>query len=373
MQTIEKPGSVESPSKPQEGGILLMCDMEGPHLKQDTARETFSRFIRPTDTRTKSPVDYGGLLFDEIYDWYMKTIYSKRVGEEGSDMALSGALLLARGVTQEDLNKVAADSLQTPGSREFIDKLHDNGTHVVGITTAWEGAHKPLTNKIGFDELIGTLFPIDELRAQWTASPTYNKEQKLADKFLNDCFDAIDTGKNGSEKLHQLMSTFYEDTLGVSFDPSVRQKRPGYKTALAKIIEEMDVVGDISKVRMAKEKFRQKSEAYSLKAAVGDGLNDFYMLSEAPFSIAFNGPSAVRAATIGVVANEVSIVADLLLLRAKNPSLNIDDFVNLAKQLPAVQNGEAVVHKAGADVDSQFIALHAEKRKEMRGVGSNIP
>lgn len=139
---------------------VVASDLEGPHLLGDTALNVMSLHVRPNSNG--HGIDHGATLYGVTYDWFEETFDKNGLGQEGSDILLAMPALLYFGVTAEMIRKVAETSRRTPGSAEYVKYLKGQGAIVLGVTTAWEDAHKEIViSKLGLDGIVGTEFPID--------------------------------------------------------------------------------------------------------------------------------------------------------------------------------------------------------------------
>lgn len=363
--------------------LVIATDFEGPLVLHDAAARVMSRKVRP-ENATDSSLDYGNIIYNATYDWYtQRTLLRRRTddnkrpfgekplfAQEGTDISFAMAPLLAMGTNQAFINKIAMQYRMTPGAKELIKYLKRENSLVVAVTTAWEEPHKSIGEEIGIDGVIGSPFPVDQTRELLKATGRWDEEMNLTRKYLNDCFLIIDQMENsqGAERelyqreLYKRIETFYEDELGISYDPLVRADRKDHKTVLGQVIENIDAVGDRTKAAVALFLFRRFKN--SISVSVGDGLNDSIMLAKSDLSIGLNGPDTARAAKIGVVTPNVRNLIPVYALLQKNPGISIEDLV---RESSCLVDNNTIVHEGGLNTPDWIIQEHRKMKKALRG------
>lgn len=355
--------------------MVVATDMEGPLVLGDTIAKVMSLKLYP----------HGEHIFESMYDAYngwtesrRRSPENKRPGgqaplwaQEGTDVAFMLPLFLATNTNEGFINRIAMEYRRTPGSEALIKYYKENGALVIGVTTSYENPNKLIADKIGLDGLIGTPFPLDLAKKILVESGKYEEEINSTRLFLSDCHAIIINGHN-KILLSERIRHFYEDELGVSYDPEIRSNPNRHRTVLGKMIEEIGVVGDRGKAAVARALFHSKSTPSGLTIAIGDGTNDGAMLelSQATLSIAING-GPIKNAKIGVITTDVSTLIPLIEIIKNNLSISTDDLI--AQAQIAVGN-KAIIHKGGHDVSQELIDKHAAMKKLLRGeIGTVTP
>lgn len=332
--------------------IILFSDLEGPHLIGDTALDVMKRFI---------PDDMGGKIYNATYEWYDPLYYKTGLGQEAGDIIMALPLLLAHGVTGEKIVSIAAESGRMKGSDKVIELVKNKGGKTFGITSAWSQHHLERVQEIGMDGLFGTEFPIDEIRARFAGKPRFEIEMEQIRKFTKSLGLGIicETGIT-PRYVNQLIGNFYTSELGVDFINHGLQ----WKSIIGDIINQLNVVGDKGKLDLFK-KVRDKRPR--ILVTMGDGLNDKKMLTESEWSIGVNGPDAVLGATIGIVTNDMEVVADVIGVIADGKASSPDEVMKIFRG-----DDRAIVHLGGGNTPSDLIEKHREMRRKIRGVAANF-
>lgn len=366
----------------ERSSLVIASDLEGPHLLGDTALNTMSHFVRPNSNG--HGIDHGATLYRATYDWFEERFDRHGLGQEGSDILLAMPALLYFDVTGEMIQREAENSRRTPGSEEYIRYLKSQGAVVLGVTTAWKEAHRDIViNKVGLDGIVGTEFPIDDVREQLKSGGRWDEEMDLTGSFLQDSFVIIEQMANSANgqreeltsQLRKRIGQFYHGTLGISWDLQGRQIVINDKAAeIARIMTKYDVIGDKRKARVTRQLYSAYSKPGAVNLAIGDGLNDRRMLGESPWSIGINGADAAAAAKIGVIASDVGeplmIVTEMIRRNPLCTEANIQDVVRKAQK---AVGDSATIHRGGRDVSPKLLAKHRTMKKEIRGRGALLP
>lgn len=374
----------EKPLVPEreKSATIISTDLEGPHLLGDTALNVMSLYVHPNSN--SHGIDYGATLYGATYDWFEEKFDRNGLGQEGSDIILAMPALLYFGVTADMIRKEAETSRRTPGSAEYVKYLKSQGAVVLGVTTAWEDAHRDIViNKVGLDGIVGTEFPIDDARKQLQSSGKWEEEMDATRKFLQGSFAIIgqmSNSQNGQKEelegqLKDRIGQFYYETLGISWDLEGKQiVRSGKSTEIARIMVGYDVVGDKRKAEVARQLFLTHSKPRAVNLAIGDGFNDRRMLGESPWSIGLNGVDAAKAAKIGIIASDVGMplieVTERIL---RNPVCLESNIQEIIREAQKVLGDKAIIHRGGRDISSELIASHKAMKKEIRGKGALLP
>lgn len=366
---------VELERKDQQ--IIIATDLEGPHLLGDTALETCKTFVRPIDERKFNNVDYGGKIYEAIYEWFEEGFDQKGLGQDGSDIILSLPFLILNGVSEKELQEKAYESKRTPGSAEFIRYLKKQNAVVTGVTTAWREPHKQIViDQIGMDQIFGTDFPLDQAKEKLIHSGRYEEEIELSNKFLTSFFEIIDYREKATRKekgilnkrLREEIDLFYKGELGIVWNImgemcSVNGK--GFKTQLGKIMAGLDVIGYKRKAEVAKNLFSSQDNAINI--AIGDGANDCKMLSESDWSIGVNGYKAARAAKIGVVTQSMAMLCQLTDIIKESPDFSSGSCEKVVWEAQKNINGKAMIHLGGQDISQELVEKHRKMKEKLRG------
>lgn len=336
----------------EEIPLVLLTDLEGPILVGDTAMEVMKNFVPK-----------GGELYDATYKWYTKHFYDPNsnldLGQEAGDIIMALPTLLANEVTGEQILGIARESKQINGSQTVINSVKKCNGLILGVTSAWSQHHRPITEPIGVNGLFGTEFPIDEIRERFWANKSFQFEMEKTRKFV-ERFNQINNPEILIREVEQLIGDFYVNTLGIKFVNSDAKE----KSIVGTIINQLKVIGDKGKLATF-ETIKQRKPTTLI--AMGDGLNDKLMLAESEWSIGVNGPNAVKGAKIGVITNNMSIIADIIDLIASGKISTSDEIVEIFKG-----DSRAIVHLGGENIPDYLIKKHQEMRREIRKDAANF-
>lgn len=384
---------VPSPENLSNINYFVRTDFEGPLGLGDGALRVMSEYIHPKIFLPNSP-DYGKIIYNATYDWYTdqtKTIRKTKdnkespvFAQEGTDIVLALAPLLAVGVDQAKINQtVYRQFKRTPGSTEYLDFLKKNSGHIVAITTAWEEPHKIIAQELGLDGIVGTPFPIDIAKDLLMKSGHYQQEMEITWQYLNNCFKIIDQMQKVTDEqqtsltnqLKERIGKFYNEQLGITYDVDSRRRRGPCKTYLGQIMEYIEAVGDRNKAAVARVSTRHKGTAAVI--TVGDGLNDWAMLfangdiKEGNISIGLNGPEAAQAATFGLITPDVSVLIPAYQVfrwwTDGNRNVSLDRLLHIVQK----EIGDlATIHLGGRymdKIDQSLLDKHRIIKKQLRG------
>lgn len=358
-------------------GLVLATDFEGPLVLGDTAAEIMNKAVQPEGNTFPG---YGKILYDQTYTWYTNTRWKNRypleIAQEGTDINFTLAILLACGIDQNYINQVALETRFTPGAKSFLDYLRDKNSLVIAVTTAWDEPCRKIAENLGLDYLVATPFPIDAIRSVLIEKGSLETEMTIVQRFLVDAHPIINKLHQVPEKdsaeltktLHQRIGLFFEEELGINLADQHRN----FPTYLGEAVSSIEVVGDSTKARVAREVFEQFSPDLPT-VTMGDGLNDIQMLREGKFSIGINGPDAVRAAKIGVITPNVSdALIPLFEIMLANPEIEISDLI--AEALKLVDKRYIKIHPGGSETAKDLIEQHKQMKRYLRGnLGTLIP
>lgn len=335
----------------EETPLVLLTDLEGPILAGDTAMEAMKKFVPK-----------GEELYDATYKWYTEHFYNPNsnldLGQEAGDIIMALPTLLAYGVTGEHILEIAKESKQINGSQSVIDLVKREGGLVFGVTSAWSQHHRPITEQIGVNGLFGTEFPVDEVREKFETNRTFQLEMENVRRFI-ERFILINNPAVLTREVDCLIGDFFVNTLGIKFVNSDARER----SLIGSIVNQLKVIGDKGKLATFETIKRKKPTKL---IAMGDGLNDKLMLTESDWSIGVNGPKAVEGAKLGVITDDMGVVADIIKLIASGVS-NPNEVVEVFKT-----NNRAIVHLGGEDIPDSLVEKHKEMRKKIRGDAANF-
>jgi predicted HAD superfamily phosphohydrolase len=345
-----------------------------------------STYVRPEQGNPR--IDYGAVLYEETYNWFMENFYNNKVGQEGADIVLPLPLLLSLGVTDENLLEQARTSRRAPGAKEYLDFLKSQGALVVGVTTAWAAPHMEIANNIGLSGMIGTDFSLDDAKQKMIESGQMETEMQMTENFLSDCFEIItnrQTSQDDVEKkqltqmLKERIGQFFVEEIGVKWDLTGKMvstsPRDGYKTKLAEIMTSYRVIGCREKAKVAKALFEKYAPSGIPRIAIGDGFNDIRMLDSSPWSIGINGAKAAEAAKIGVITNNVQILGELIKLIQQYPQPtkeNVKKVVQIAREK---FGDNAIIHLGGrfGRLSTQLLKWHQLAKNIIRQEAALLP
>lgn len=406
-QILETNGIAEISHKPEliNGKPVYHTDVEGLAYPLDHAAEIAKVFVMPPEGNPA--INYGGILFDASYHLYTDWTWGRRKSEyvtylarnghdpalppltssEGTDIAFLMPFLLASDVHTSDIHRLVSQIAQPiPGAKEHFMSLKRKGFSIIASTTSFRKTTELIFKKDGIpvDHIIGTPLSLDEAEDLLRETRRYNLEKDMVISFLDQATPTIEAVQQegyslikGSAYLHLLhqLAHFYQNELGLSFDPNLRQNGIECPTLLGAIIENTAVVTDLKKGEGA-----DLLNASGLLICAGDGLNDRFQLAGVPpesedgrkktrWSIATNGPDAIRYADIGYIGETMKPLTDVVdcIKEGQKIDANIEEVVREAQY--RVGNA-AVVHVGGrcnSALSTELIELHKEGKRRMRG------
>jgi len=377
--------------------IVLCSDIEGPWFIGDFVDVAMSEKCKPKNGAIEAIPTYGHLIYQEIWRYFTETtkLYRRNsesqkprdpnlisLSQEGTDTIFTLPLLLASGATYDYLEKLTLVSQCTPGSKEMVKALQDQGVIIFGITTAPQEPYRTLVNQTDFldpKQVIGSPFPLEETRELLNSNDWWgNQEISIVTGYLNDCYQIIDensrlTLKDGtlirdlSEKGRQVLTSrcarFLNTELGISYDPFVRRSRKLARTILGQVIEEVGVVGDRAKAALALSAYMCHGSKDGCLVTMGDGPNDAEMLRKAHMSIGINGADAAKAAKIAVVTDNVQNtlpIFEQIIAGERNP----DVIVQRANEKVGTA---AIICRGGPDISEEVLREHRLMKQKLRG------
>jgi hypothetical protein len=211
------------------------------------------------------------------------------------------------------------------------------------------------------DGLFGTELPINEIREKFGNKPRFKAEMEQVKKFTKSLSLGIirETGIT-PRYVNQLLRHFYISELGIDFVNHGLQ----WKSIIGDTINQLNVVGDRGKLDLFK---RVRDKHPKILITMGDGLNDKLMLAESKWSIAVNGPSAVKGAKIGVMTDNMEIVAEIINLIASGKVSTPEEVVEFFKG-----DSRAIIHLGGENTPKFLTDAHQNMRKKIRGSAASL-
>lgn len=371
----------------EKASLVVCTDVEGPLYLGDFINDAMAQRVKPENGIDASP-SYGETIYAKTWDWFTQTTATSRgisdyknssVSQEGEDTLFTMPLLLAMGVTEKYLDAIALKSKPTPGSWELINELNPRNVFFVGATTAPQGPIRKLVQSTGLldpRQIIGSPFPLEELRRTLDEAGLLEKEMRTVNEYLEDCFEIIDShsdikitkdlttrlfSNQGEIVLSARIKQFHDEQLGIRYE-SGRRQVPRNLSISGQMIEATRTVGDRGKAAIAKQLGMQMRAPDCLLVTQGDGLNDRLMLNN-NFSIGLNGADAAIAAKIGIVTddvrNELPIYEALL-----SEERDVDRIVEYAQ---ARVGTKAIIHRGGLGTDPAILDEHRKMKKHLRG------
>ncbi len=385
--------------------MVLATDVEGPLFLGDFIDEAMDKMVKPAEAgdskddalnamvRQVEAIDvapsYGKILYAQTWQWFNDATKKQRginpysnssISQEGEDTLFTIPLFLACGVTQSHLDNMTLRSKPTPGSYELVKALEAQGILVVGITTAPQDPIRKLVAQTGLldpKQIIGSPFPLDEMKNLLEEAGLYDKEIKMTKDYLEECFDIIDEhsdmtcdrgrarrdlSEEGKEILRNRIAKFHDQQLGINYEIGRRANTRNI-SGMGSVIEASRIVGDRGKRAVAQQLARRYLNPTGVLVTEGDGLNDSLMLQNAPYSIGLNGPDAALAAKIGVITEDRR--DELAIFEAiASGETNIDRIVQYAQ---SKASSGTIIHKAGPGTDPSLLGRHAAMKQRLRG------
>lgn len=332
--------------------FILITDLEGPFLRGDTAMLAMSEYVQPLDRTAGDTRDYGAELYTETYNWYTEAIKNNGQGQEGGDITFCLAPLLAMGVTNAQIQAIAHHSGVMDGASELIKFIHRHNGVIIGLTTAWERYHRGVVAPLGFDDLFGTTFSLE------VNEEALSEALEGVRRFLDDSFALM--RRADLRALHERIADFYQKELGLWEEYSIHP--------LGKFIKESEVIGDIGKREVAKALKAVAGEG-AVVVAMGDGLNDVPMLAEPGWTVAINGPDAVRTAAIGAVTEDMRAFIPFFSHLLENPAASYHEVVAKSNQ----HYSQPVFQVTAGNPSAAVLAQHAQMRQKLKQHYALIP
>lgn len=368
--------------------MVLATDVEGPLYLGDFIDEAMCDMVKPYGANDIHPA-YGKIIYAQTWQWFNGVTKNKRgidpynissVSQEGEDTLFTLPIFLACGVTQAYLDDMTFRSQPTPGSFELVKALEAQGVLVVGITTAPQEPYRKLVIQTGLldpKQIIGSPFPLDEMRNLLEKSGLLQQEIEMTRTYLLECFDIIDFhsditsdrgeikrdfSKEGEQTLRNRIAVFHDQQLGINYEAGRRANQRNTSPS-GRVIEASRIIGDRGKRAIVQQLSRRYLKPGGVLMTEGDGMNDSLMLQAAPYSIGLNGVDAARAAKIGVITedrrNELPIYEAII-----SGETNIDKIVEYAQ---SKADKGTIIHRAGPNTDPSILEKHAEMKKRLRG------
>lgn len=103
---------------------------------------------------------------------------------------------------------------------------------------------------------------------------------------------------------------------------------------------------------------------------MGDGLNDQVMLGTGKFSIGLNVVDAAKAAKIGIVTDNVSVLVPIIEILSYFYDRPLDELVRMAQEKVG---SDAIIHHGGPDVPESLLQEHKKMKKQIRDIAALIP
>lgn len=370
-----------------QNGRLCIIDAEGPLLAGDFALFAVRKLLRPQNPKHPE-VDYGGILYQVIYDVY--TAYTKKrrtladqvyeedsfpYPAEGTSIIYPFVPLLVSSVSQESFLQMARSYAQAvPGAKEFMHGLKDRGFSIITPTTSFKETTEVMLEVLDLpvDQVIGTPLPWRKIEEMHRDDKTYYTDEATTRHFLETWFSEIDAmveaetpdqEQAAKGRLYHTVADFYFGKLGVSYNQNDQNK-----STRAIIIEAHEVITDVKKAEAA----RALSKGKETVVRIGDGSNDVPQLTNEEyeqeekhvFTVAVNGhPLAVVASDIGIVTENVQDilpVIDVILERYPTDRAEL-----LVTKMQERVGENTTVHLGGgsnAVVSEELLTLHEQKR-----------
>ncbi|RUL70195.1 hypothetical protein [Dyella choica] len=372
--------------------LALASDIEGPLVLGDLVLEALAEAVRPAGSDPGKTPPYGALIYRASYDVFNqmtgatdkhllgRTHGTKPSLQEGADTILALPWLLACGVDSASLALRARRAMPSPGILALTQAMDGWGICLRGITTAPGSPYREALQDIGIavgTRVSGSMFPLDEIHDALIAADRWEVEMGAVKRFLSDACDLIDThvvqtstpgpkqpalSVDGKASLMERIVTHYRDDLGLSWMPGCTQ---GSGSLLGQLLTRCFVIGDRAKAALALAFGRsiKRQHPGCRLVAMGDGLNDAYMLRHAPVSFGINGAHAACAAKIGVITRNMACMAPVLQDLARGES-DLDRIIGRAN---AQARGEAFFHRGGMAVPAALLEQHDAMKAHLRG------
>lgn len=390
-------GFVEFQSLPElpKAEVLIASDVEGPMLQLDFVDAIMAERIgkmngtHPALDKVEPP--YGHEIYNTTYGVFNEaTLHTRRplikgskasLAQECEDTLFALPLLLAAGVTTNDLHLAALQSKPVEGAKELYEEVQSKyQIPVFGVTSAFQNPYRLVVEReqiIPPNQLFGSPMPLEEMRIRLEEADAFDKEIHMVRGYISDCINIIDehsdleivgeqiirqTSQMGQEILKSRIRKFLFQELGLSYDPAQR-KQDRDISVIGQVVEDHRVLGDRSKVALTKAISHKYLLPGGITIAQGDGLNDVPNLKAAEISIGINSKDAAIGAKIGIVTptmQNLMPIYRMILRGERNPSI----IVGKASQ---ELGSRAIVHLGGKDVDPAILEEHAKMKKAIRG------
>ena len=318
---------------------LIAFDLEGPLSPQDNAYEVMGL------------TEKGYELFERLsrYDDVL-TLEERPDYEPGDTLYLIIPFLIAEGITGEDILRVSQNAALTPGAKETIDRLKQEGFQIVIISTSYEPHAHNTGSRLG-------------IQKEFIACTAFNAQGLL--------LSAEEREFILSEKKRILQIPLGDDEgLKKELDEFYLKKLPSLQ--IYQKLRMVRVVGGRRKVEALKNFMSRFDVGPSRVACIGDSITDFRMLDyinrEGGLAIVFNGNEySLPYGTVGVASDTLEAVIPV-----------IEDFFRYGHEgLKKISSGQIPYHAEYSiiceteDMDS-LIAIHKLMRKKIRGRAAEL-
>lgn len=259
---------------------VICFDLEGPLSPQDNAYEVMGLFengLRIFETISK----YDDLLALEGREGY----------EAGDTLSLIAPFLVYHGISEENITEVSKKAILLNGAKDLISELKEKDWEVYIISTSYEQHAYNIATQVSVSpaKTYCTTFPLNWYKKELEGRDTSIIED--AEKEILEMYPPIN-----DMKVKMRLDRFFFNDLP--------------KTALGKIMEDMEVVGGERKVKAAQCVADEHEIGLKDIVAVGDSITDFKMLKAVNdaggLAVAFNGNEyAIPYATIGMATTNM--------------------------------------------------------------------
>ncbi len=315
----------------------VFFDLEGPLSPQDNAYDVASKLLPGGQKLFEALSRYDDLLALEGRGGY----------EPGDTLALLVPFILFHGVTVKDIKKISRNSVLTPGARELINELKDDGFGVFIISTSYEAHAHQIGARLGVppEDIRATRLVLDGLGA-----------------------DAVPITRKVEEELQVLVD---DREIKEVLDRYFFQELPA--TSYGNVLERVRVVGGSRKVEALVSLAREHGLEIGDVMVVGDSITDWKMLEyvrdQGGLSVVFNGNRyALPYGEIGLAASSLEPLKILTraMKRGEDPREVVKSISN------ARGDGEAVFSLITPQKLPGILEVHTHFRNLLRGGASKL-
>lgn len=241
----------------------LICFNSGSLCIQDNAREVMKL------------LENGSTLFEILlrYDDLL-TLERRENYEPGNILSLIAPILLANGITENDISKISKNAKPIPGAKELLNSLRAEW-HIVLISTSYLQHALNVAAQFGIprENVVATKMPLDSYVKNITQDDTEFIKKTISELIAK--FSAL----QNDDKLKEYLDNLFFNELP--------------KTGAGSFCEEIKVIGGNKEIESLMNFAKQYNISFENIAVLGNNITDYkimdFVRGKGGLSIAFNG------------------------------------------------------------------------------------